>query len=181
MFVLSVPNVLTLMRLFLVPVFVVLFFTGHPIAALIAYGVASVTDFLDGYLARKLDQITSFGNLMDPLADKLMQLCMIICLCSAGIVPWWLFIALLIKELALVAGGAVLLKRKVVVRSFWPGKAATALLIGAVLCLYPWHAIAWLTTLGYVLLYAGAVMSLVAAVYYFVHYFGPGRPEADAQ
>ena len=129
-FVLNIPNILTIIRIVLIPVFITLYYRGLATLAFAVYVVACVTDAVDGYLARRLNQVTAFGKLMDPLADKLMQLCMIICLCSAGIVPWWLFIALLIKELALVAGGAVLLKRKVVVRSFWPGKVATALLIG---------------------------------------------------
>ena len=170
-FVLNIPNALTLLRMALVPAFVALFFTGHYIWGLATYIVASVTDVLDGYLARRLNQVTSFGKLMDPLADKLMQLMMLVCLGAGGYAPWWALIVLAGKELLMVLGGAFLLKRKVVVRAFWPGKAATALLVAAVLALYPWHHWAWLTTAGQILLWAGVGMSLWAMIYYFHYYF----------
>ena len=70
----TIPNVLTIIRIILIPVFVVLFFKGHKMAALAVFCAASLTDMLDGYLARKLNQITDFGKLFDPLADKLMVL-----------------------------------------------------------------------------------------------------------
>ena len=169
-FVLNVPNALTILRVFLVPAFVALFMKGHYIAGLIAYLAAGVTDVLDGYLARKLNQITPFGKLVDPLADKLMQLSMLVCLALRGYVGWYALIILGLKELLMVAGGALLLKKHVVVRSFWPGKAATALLLCAIVAIYPWHALHWLTALGQALLWAGLAMSVWAMVYYFVYY-----------
>ena len=68
----NVPNVLTILRLLLIPVFVVLHVMGFPKMALLTFCVASFTDWLDGHIARKHNLITDFGKLMDPLADKLM-------------------------------------------------------------------------------------------------------------
>ena len=77
----NVPNVLTMIRIALIPVFVVLYVNGQQKAALAVFLAASFTDYLDGYLARKLNQITAFGKLMDPLADKIMVLTAFLC-------PW---------------------------------------------------------------------------------------------
>ena len=84
----TIPNVLTMIRLILIPVFVVLFFSGLRKAALAVFVAASLTDMLDGYLARKLNQITDFGKLFDPLADKLMVLTAMVCQAIAGVFPW---------------------------------------------------------------------------------------------
>ena len=177
MFVLNIPNALTILRIALIPVFVGCFFSGHTTAALCAYITAGLTDALDGYLARKLNQITSFGKLMDPLADKLMQVSMLLCLCSEGYVPWCALFILLGKEIILVTGGAVLLKKRhVVVKSNWSGKTATVLLIAAIISLYPWHDIALLTQAGRILLFAGLGMSLYAAVNYGLLYVKNSNP-----
>ena len=87
----TIPNVLTMIRLLLVPVFVVVYFrtSAEPkYAALAIFAAASLTDMLDGYLARKLNQITDFGKLFDPLADKLMVLTALVCQGIAGVIPW---------------------------------------------------------------------------------------------
>ena len=68
----NVPNVLTMIRLALIPAFVALHACGHAKLALLVFCIASATDWLDGYIARKHNLITDFGKLMDPLADKLM-------------------------------------------------------------------------------------------------------------
>ena len=124
MFVLNIPNVLTLVRVILVPVFIALYCCGQTGLAFAAYVAASLTDAVDGRLARRLNQVTDFGKLMDPLADKLMQMSMMFCLAGTGYLPWWVLFVLLAKEAVMVAGGALLLKRDVVVMSNWSGKAA---------------------------------------------------------
>ena len=128
-FVPTIPNILTLIRMALVPVFIALYFCGMPIWAFCAYLTASLTDFLDGYLARRLNQITSFGKLMDPAADKLMQLSMLFCLTYTKHLPVWALAVLLGKELIMISAGWYLLKkRNVVVRANWSGKYMTLFL-----------------------------------------------------
>jgi len=120
----TIPNVLTMIRIILIPVFVVLFFKGHKMAALAVFCAASLTDMLDGYLARKLNQITDFGKLFDPLADKLMVLTAMICQTFWGPLPLVAVIIVAAKELMMVLGGMFMLSRNVVVYSNYFGKAA---------------------------------------------------------
>ena len=134
----NVPNVLTMLRLALIPVFVVLFCTGHDKWALITFIVASVTDFLDGYIARKHNLITAFGKLMDTLADKVMVVTALLCQTITGNFPVVAFIIVMLKELMMIFGGAFMLKRDIVVYSNMLGKTAQVAFIAAlVLCF--WH------------------------------------------
>ena len=134
----NVPNVLTMLRLALIPVFVVLFCMGHDKWALITFIVASVTDFLDGYIARKHNLITAFGKLMDPLADKVMVVTALLCQTITGNFPVVAFIIVMLKELMMIFGGAFMLKRDIVVYSNMLGKTAQVAFIAAlVLCF--WH------------------------------------------
>ena len=131
----NVPNFLTILRLFMVPAFIVSYSygeTGHYIAAAI-FVLAALTDVLDGYLARKWNQITDFGKLADPVADKMMQLSAIACLCIGGRIRPWIILVFAAKELLMILGGLRLLNiHKYVVYSKWSGKIATVLLFVAV-------------------------------------------------
>ena len=122
----TIPNVLTIIRMLLIPVFVVLFFHEQEIkwASLCVFCAASLTDMLDGYLARKLNQITDFGKLFDPLADKLMVLSAMICQTFWGPLPLVAVIIVALKELVMVLGGVFMLSKDVVVYSNYFGKAA---------------------------------------------------------
>ena len=120
----TIPNVLTIIRIILIPVFVALFFKGYKMAALGVFCAASLTDMLDGYLARKLNQITDFGKLFDPLADKLMVLTAMVCQTFWGPLPLVAVIIVALKELVMVLGGVFMLSKDVVVYSNYFGKAA---------------------------------------------------------
>ena len=176
MFVLNIPNVLTIIRIVLIPVFIALYYRGRPVLAFAVYVAACLTDAADGYLARKLNQVTPFGKLMDPLADKLMQLSMMLCLASTGHMPWWVLIVLLTKEIVMVTGGTLLLKKRdVVVMSNWSGKAATVLLILAIVAIFPWHGVEAVYRVGHVLLYVGLAVSLFSMVNYGLIYVKNGN------
>ncbi len=129
----TVPNVLTMLRLILVPVFVALHAAGHPRYALGVFCLASLTDALDGFLARKLNQITDFGKLFDPLADKLMVLTALFCQASAGVLPWPAVLIVLCKELYMMAGSVFMLKKGVVVYANYFGKTATVCFIASLI------------------------------------------------
>ncbi len=135
----NVPNVLTMLRLALVPVFAALLLCGRDKAALACFLLASGTDWLDGYLARRNHQITAFGKLMDPLADKLMVCTALILQGLRGIFPWLAIGIVMAKELLMVAGGVYLLNQDVVVYSKLLGKAAQVSFIAA-LTLSFWYA-----------------------------------------
>ena len=133
----NIPNVLTMLRLVLIPVFVVVFFSTpadqNKIAALVIFAVASITDMFDGMLARKLNQITDFGKLFDPLADKLMVVSAMVCQAIAGVFPWAAVAVVAAKELVMFFGGMYMLSRGVVVYSNYWGKTAQVFFIASLL------------------------------------------------
>lgn len=104
----TLPNVLSLIRLALVPVFLVLVIGGYDVSALIVLVVSSVTDYLDGVLARRLNQVTRLGQLLDPAADRLFIFATLIGLAIRGIVPWWLLAAVVLRDVVLLFVGLVL-------------------------------------------------------------------------
>ena len=170
----TVPNVLTMIRLLLVPVFVVVYFrtTDEPkYAALAVFAAASLTDMLDGFLARKLNQITDFGKLFDPLADKLMVLTAMVCQALTGIFPWIAVIVVACKELFMVLGGLFLLSRDVVVYSNIFGKAAQVCFIASLILSFFHVPLAeWGTRLDLILLWISVGLAILAMVIYTVEY-----------
>lgn len=139
----NVPNLLSLMRLGLVPVFAWVFFSPIPNARYWAagiYALAFLTDILDGYIARRFHMVTPLGRVLDPMADKLMTFAVILCICIAGIIPKWAVVIFFCKELILGVGGLILFHNtKDVIPANWLGKASTGVffLVLGVLVLFP--------------------------------------------
>ncbi|KQW05446.1 CDP-diacylglycerol--glycerol-3-phosphate 3-phosphatidyltransferase [Leifsonia sp. Root4] len=106
--VFTVPNILSFGRLLLVPVFLVLLMQGRDAAALTVLVIASLTDFLDGYIARRFNQMSRLGQLLDPAADRLYIFAAIIGLASRELVPWWLVAVIVGRDLLLLVLGIVL-------------------------------------------------------------------------
>ena len=133
----NIPNALTMLRLVLIPVFVVVFFNTpreqDKVAAFIIFAVASITDMFDGMLARKLNQITDFGKLFDPLADKVMVVTAMVCQAIIGVFPWVAIIIVAAKELVMLFGGMFMLSKGVVVYSNYWGKTAQVFFIVSLL------------------------------------------------
>ena len=167
----TIPNVLTIIRMLLIPVFVVLFFHEEEIkvASLCVFCAASLTDMLDGYLARKLNQITDFGKLFDPLADKLMVLSAMVCQGIVGVFPWSAIIIVACKELFMVIGGLLMLKNDVVVYSNYVGKAAqVCFILSLVLAFFHDELAAWGVQLDIILLWITVALALCAMVIYII-------------
>ena len=126
----NVPNILTMLRLLLIPIFWVLMMArDNETAALIVFVTASLTDLLDGYIARHYNQITDWGKLFDPLADKLMVISVMLTLVLKGAVPLAILIIITVKEIIMVVGAACMLRRKIVVYSKPMGKTAQFIMV----------------------------------------------------
>ena len=121
----NLPNKLTTMRMALVPVFIVLYLMDYNYAAAAVFVAASLTDFLDGHLARKYNLVTNFGKIMDPLADKLLVTSALVCMVQTGVVPGWMVIVILAREFAITGLRSVAASEGVVIAAAWSGKIKT--------------------------------------------------------
>lgn len=104
----TIPNVLSFFRLALVPVFLWLIIVGEDGLALLVLVFSSVTDFLDGFLARRLHQESRLGQLLDPAADRLYIFAALIGLCWREVIPWWLFLVIVARDVMLAVLGVIL-------------------------------------------------------------------------
>ena len=129
-----VPNILTIIRFFLIPTILYFIFTEQYIAAFIMLTVSGLTDVLDGIIARKFNCITNFGKLIDPLADKATQISILAALTFKGIIPLWMLLIVFVKEFVMIAGASFLYGKELVVSSRWFGKLATVLFYLAIVC-----------------------------------------------
>ncbi len=162
----NVPNMLSLFRLLLVPALVVTYFcvpgTNH-IIALIIFIVASVTDVLDGIIARATNQITPIGTVLDPFADKLLKMSTLLCLCIDGVLPIWLSVLLIVIDLAMIITGLCLLKEKITIPSNFIGKLGTVVMsVGLVLCFLQQTFDKW----GFYILCCGLIIIIISVIVY---------------
>jgi len=134
-FPVNLPNVLTVVRILLVPALVVALLaeTGRgDIIAAAVFAVASLTDMVDGYLARSRGQITNFGKLMDPVADKLLVIAALISLVSLERLDAWVAMVIIAREFAVTATRMAATQQGVVIASNWWGKAKTIVQVFAI-------------------------------------------------
>ena len=103
--VLTIPNILSFLRLLLVPVFLVLIVGGHDGYALLILVISSLTDFLDGQIARRFHQVSRLGQLLDPAADRLFIFAALVGLAVRGVIPWWLFVVIVARDVMLLVLG----------------------------------------------------------------------------
>ena len=122
----NTANKLTLIRVVLIPVFIVLLYLDLTLAALAVFILASVTDFIDGYVARHYHQITDFGKFMDPLADKLLVMSAMAWFVEAGWMPGWAFFIVLAREFAVTGLRLVAVEQGLVIAAGKSGKVKTA-------------------------------------------------------
>lgn len=168
----NIPNLLSLFRLVLTPVFAAVFFSPLPDArrwASAVYLAAFLTDIFDGWIARHFHQITRLGRILDPLADKLMTFCVIVCITVDGIIPLWAVVVFFLKELTMSIGG-LLMYRKIgdVISANLLGKASTGLffVVCAALVLFPKIPQPWPTGL-----ISAALALAILAFFCYLHQF----------
>ncbi len=123
----NTPNKLTLIRVIMVPIFMWALLSAHYIAAVIIFVAASLTDQLDGYLARKNNQVTTFGKLMDPLADKILTISALVCLLEirADFINSWVVMIIIARELIVTGIRQLAMGQDTVIAASMWGKAKT--------------------------------------------------------
>jgi len=175
---LNLPNVLTVLRIMLVPVLVVALLGNTPsgdVLAAVVFALASLTDFVDGYLARTRDSITTFGKLMDPLADKLLIVGALLALVSLHRLEGWVAMVIIARELAVTVLRVGATQAGVVMAASMFGKVKTCVQIGAILAVIAVHGSQpWVS----LLVYAAVVVTVLSGLDYF---FGLRRRIQQAQ
>lgn len=161
MFPLNLPNALTMLRILAVPVVVVALLGETPngdVIAAVVFALASLTDGLDGYFARSRGSITTFGKLMDPLADKLLIVGALVSLVSLGRLEAWVAMVIIAREVAVTILRTIAAERGLVISASWLGKAKTVLQTAAVFALIAADpAPVWVDILVYIALAATVV------------------------
>ncbi|MCD8086813.1 MAG: CDP-diacylglycerol--glycerol-3-phosphate 3-phosphatidyltransferase [Clostridiales bacterium] len=163
----NLANKITMARVFLIPVFVVLCywdFPYHQLAALVVFIIASISDFIDGHLARSRDMITDFGKFMDPIADKMLTMSALCMFVGWGRTPAWVLLLILAREFAVSALRLIAVDNGKVIAAAWSGKVKTA---STMVCIILMLAVTESTILDFL---CNLVM-LVTTVYSGVEYF----------
>lgn len=138
----NLPNLLTFLRIALIPVVLWLISIGTPKAAFwaaLVYGITAVTDFLDGWLARRRGLVSVLGKFLDPLADKLLVMAVLVWMVALGTVPAWAVVLLLARELSITSLRVIAMTEGVMIAAGQGGKDKTALQMVALLCLIVHH------------------------------------------
>lgn len=179
----TIPNVISFIRLCMVPVYMVLLLNGYDLLATFVFALAAGTDWIDGQLARRTNCVSKLGQLLDPAVDRILMSCGVIGLMLVGRLPIWIVVVVLGRDLMLLVGGAYLLKRyheRVAV--IYPGKVATTFLFvgfAGLLLNMPligglgWFEASWLPGFGFEacswgiwFVYAGLLLGLFTTLYY---------------
>jgi CDP-diacylglycerol--glycerol-3-phosphate 3-phosphatidyltransferase len=174
----NLPNTLTLVRIFLVPLLVVVLLTqfeGHavlglptPLIGAAIFGLASFTDWLDGYLARRRGQVTSLGRMMDPIADKLLTSAAFISLVQLGLAPAWMVALIIGREFAITGLRSLAYTKGITIPASPLGKIKMASQVTAILLLIlGWRPLPWLAPIGYAALWVVMLTAVVSAVDYY--------------
>lgn len=171
---LTIPNLLSLLRILLVPFFLILYLNknfyveGFPLYAVLVFLLAFTLDVLDGLIARKTNTVTNLGKVLDPLADKILRLSVIFGFMLNGILPLYMFIILLVIDLFSIVIGAILYANKIVVKANIVGKITTIIMsLSLFSCFFnniikPYDLIAVMVSI---------ILVFITLVQYFVKYY----------
>ncbi len=142
----TTANKITILRIVLVPVFLVLEYLGNSYAAFAVFVLASLSDLLDGYIARHYHQISVFGKFADPLADKILVLSAMCFLIEAGSIPGWAVAIVIFREFAVSGLRLVAAQKGIVIAAGWSGKVKTATTMVALCVMLLWvrQSIPWI-------------------------------------
>ena len=171
----NLPTVLTLSRILLIPFFILSVYQ-HPILGALIFSVASLTDFLDGYLARRSGQITKFGIIMDPLADKFLVISALIVLVDMTRLSAFIAILLIVREFLVTGLRVVALSKDIVIPAEMGGKLKTTAQITSILCLILVGTVfdnlpVDLYDIGILFVWIALVLSIISGIQYTVSFW----------
>ena len=181
-FVLNLPTWLTVSRIFLVPVVMVVILTKNEHIGVFVFLAACLTDFLDGYLARKRNEETTLGKLLDPIADKLLMSAAFISLVEVGVAPAWMVVIVVGREFAVTGLRSIAISQGIAIAASPWGKYKTvSQVVAVVLLLLGPAALGKAAILGLVALWFVVLLAILSAVDYFRRFsrqlgMMPGRP-----
>jgi CDP-diacylglycerol--glycerol-3-phosphate 3-phosphatidyltransferase len=169
---LNLPTVLTFSRIILIPVFIFIVYR-HPVFGAIIFSIASVTDFLDGYLARRSGEITKFGIILDPIADKFLVISALIVLVDMERLPAWIAIIIIVREFLVTGLRVVALSKDIIIPAEIGGKIKTTTQIAAIVCLILMGSIfdIDLYDVGVLLVWVALVLSIISGVQYTISFW----------
>lgn len=163
----NLPNRLTILRIFLIPFFVFFMLSGFSKwIALIIFVVASLTDMLDGKIARKYNLVTDFGKFMDPLADKLLVCSALICLVELKRIPAWIVIAIISREFIISGFRLVAAEKQIVIAANFWGKIKTVCQMFMVILMIA--NIRELTLITQIMMWLSLILTVVSLMTYMV-------------
>lgn len=181
-----IPNILTILRFFLIPIIVYYIVQGNYILVFVYLTISGLTDVLDGYIARKFNFITNFGKLIDPLADKATQISVLAVLALQNVIPLWILIVVVLKEFAMISGASFLYGKEFVVSSRWYGKLSTVLFYVAIvssffisqfnstLINHPEYSMPTLPAFDQYLYYLALIATIFSLIMYFRAFYTQG-------
>lgn len=170
----NLPNLLTLLRILLVPVFILLFLSSTPLRTVLSAAVfllAALTDLLDGYLARKWQQVTKLGKVLDPIADKLLILSALILLVDFQRIPSWIAIILIGREIAISGLRTIAAMDGIVIPAERTGKYKLFIqAVGIIFLIFDYRTPFDFHRYGIVLLWLSMILAVASAVQYAINY-----------
>lgn len=181
----TLPNLLSFIRLCMIPAFLILLLNGYNLTATIVFAVAASTDWIDGQVARRTNSVSKLGQLLDPFVDRFLMISGVVGLLLVGRLPVWIVLVVVLRDVFMLAGGSYLLTRwKVRVPVIYLGKVATTLLyigFAGVLLNMPLFeglglvSVSWLPgfsydvySWGFWFVYAGLIMLIGTTTYYII-------------
>ena len=181
--ILNLPNKLTIFRVCLIPFFLILYLYDrvylwdNGICALMVFIIASITDGIDGYIARKRNLVTEFGKLMDPLADKLLVCSALVAMSSKGVIPAWVSILIISREFIITGLRQLAVERGIVLSASIWGKVKTIFHMSMIIFLtinwpemffYKYIPDIFFDVIKWFLIYSAAVLTIISAADYII-------------
>jgi len=168
---LNLPTIITFSRIVIILPFIMVA-PNHPFLGGLLFSIAAITDLLDGYLARKTGQVTKFGILLDPIADKLLVISALIIFVDMETIPAWIAIVIIVREFVVTGLRIGALSKDIVIPAEQGGKIKTACQIAAIIILFLDRTLINidLYAIGLTLLWIAMILGVVSGIQYFIHF-----------